>query len=250
METLNAFFDTIASYIWSGLFNIIGQGVLFAFLGLIIAILFINVGRRQKWFSRSFSLWTFVAKLNYIFLPVLFMVFGGTVGVLNGVHATAGNIIDDTSEELVDYSEVYITDFQKYLNSIPIEETGGSIADWVKAHLETIPNLNWISKIIGLALNTGLVKACMAALGIPDSLNDPSVLADLLDSEELAIFLVSIPSNALHTECDIIFWGFFIGMFSVFTPFFMLSIYEFILHFIVTLIRGKKASSAQPEFAI
>jgi hypothetical protein len=250
MESLNVFLDTIANQIGAAFLSIIGHSFFFGLTGLVIAFLFIGLGRKRKWFNRSFGLWSFVAKLNYIYLPVLFLVFGASAGVLKGVHSSAGNIIDSASDELVAYGQSYIVDFQDYIANTPIEVAGVSIKDVVDDHLKANTDLGWFSGIAAKAFNVIIVRQCMNKMGIKDASNDPMVWSESFSKEDFSTALLSIPSLALHTECDFIFWGFLVALFSVFTPFFMIPIYEMVLHLLVSFFIGKNASSEQPEFAI
>ena len=248
METFNVFFNIIANEIGSALMTILGQGILFAILGLVGGILLVNHLRKRKLFNRAFGFWTFVAKLNYVYLPFLLMVFGGSVGVLNGVHSAAENVIDVANKELVSYGQAYIADFQEYLKESDVEIAGVSVKEAVDAHLAAKANLGWMSGMVASGINLMLVRQSMGKMGVPLSEIDNVDLVTELSGKDLSTVVMSIPAMALKTQCSIVFWGFFTGLCVIFLPFFMLPVYEFGIHFLVSLFRGK-TTSATAELA-
>ncbi len=247
METHN-FLDTIIHHIGSAMMTIIGQGILFAAIGLVTAILFINYGRRRRWFNRSFGLWTFVAKLNYLYLPVLFVVFGGSAGILSGVHSAAGDIVDAASGEFIKHGQETMMQIQDMVVHSKIEIAGMTAQDLVDAHLKAQDNLGYFSGIVVRACNMMFVRHCFKKMGATEALNDPFAMGQAFSSNNFTTAVLSIPSMAVHAHLDYIFIGFFMAMCAAFSTFFFLPLAEFGLHLLVSSMSGN--SGARAEWAV
>ena len=249
METYH-FFDIIIEHIGSALMTIIGQCILFAIIGLVTAIILISFGRRRKWFNRSFGLWTFVAKLNYLYLPVLFLVFGGAAGLLSGVHSAAGDIVDAASGEFVRYGQQTMTELQEFVVHSNIEIAGMTAEDLVNAHLKTKTELGFFATLVARACNLMFIRHCFKKMGATEALNDPFAMGQAFSSADLTTAILSIPSMAAHAQLDYVFIGFFMAMCSMFSFFFFLPMAEFGLHILVCILSGSGAGNSNTEWAV
>ncbi len=108
METANWLLGETTSLFGSLLWNFLSTGFLYGLLGFAIGLGLVMMGEKWKFFTRPNKVWTIVAKLNWVYLPVLlavcFCVFGATRSVQNSLDSW----IDASSDMLQSYSAAYI----------------------------------------------------------------------------------------------------------------------------------------------
>lgn len=122
MEAINQMIEIVSGV----LLSLIGNVVLFAFIGAIIGIVlsvvFIRKAKKNGWMERSNSFWTFLAKTAYVLMPLAFVVTGLLQGGIWGAHSTADGLIEDSTRPVIDYATVYLPEIQSFVNGYVLPE--------------------------------------------------------------------------------------------------------------------------------
>lgn len=87
--------------------------------GLFFSLFLIKKGKKLNLFQRSNGLWTFVAKLNYLAMPIAFMLFFGFTGGIYGVQSAMNNYIDKTTEPIINYATTFLPEFHDFVKQNP-----------------------------------------------------------------------------------------------------------------------------------
>ncbi len=119
MDTFNWLFENLLFTVNSAITNFFLYGFLASMIGLVLGIVLIKKGRKRNLFLRSNGLWTFLAKLNYIALPVAFMVYFGFIGGIYGVHTSVETYIDDATTPIINYATTFLPEFQQFVEHNP-----------------------------------------------------------------------------------------------------------------------------------
>ncbi|MBN2718617.1 MAG: hypothetical protein JXX14_22420 [Deltaproteobacteria bacterium] len=84
-----------------------------AVVGLILGILSVRYCKRKKLFVRENRIWNILAKLAYVYIPVVFLISGFSLGIVTGGHHASNRSID----KICDYSKQVIPEFKTYLET-------------------------------------------------------------------------------------------------------------------------------------
>jgi hypothetical protein len=103
-NAVSAFFSEI-------FFSSLGLG----FFGLVTGIIVVIVLKRRGMLSRPNTMWSFVAKLNYLYLPVCFAGMFAVVGAIYGLQSQAEDWIDFSAGPVMAFGE----------NALPVVEKMG-----------------------------------------------------------------------------------------------------------------------------
>lgn len=241
METLEWIAGFVTEQIAAALGTIILRAILFSFIGLILGIAIVWFAARLKAFSRRYKVWTFFAKLNYVYIPTLFMVFGGFMGGINGMHHRAGKCIDIASEPLIQYGCRLSNELSAYLPNLPAEiHSKLSLDSIISSMLSEQGGLKngTLAHEMASIVSVATVNTILDKHHIPQEVRNPGALLLVLKSEtQLSQTLMVLP-RAAHTACDRFFYAKYLVVWAFFMPFFMLPLGEYGIHLVVTWLWG------------
>jgi len=86
MEALNQLFDLGYELGMGVITSMLMYSFAFGLFGLATAIMMVRLISKKKGFDRPFALWSFVAKLNKLYLPLLAMVGLAAIGAVYGIN--------------------------------------------------------------------------------------------------------------------------------------------------------------------
>ena len=119
MDTLFWIFENFSNILDNALTNFFFYGFLASMSGLAFSIYLIKKGKKRSFFQRSNGLWTLVAKLNYVVMPIAFMLFFGFTGGIYGVHTSMESFIDETTEPILEYATTFLPEFHDFVKQNP-----------------------------------------------------------------------------------------------------------------------------------
>lgn len=231
METFKILSTLIQEQIASALGQLAGSIALGIFIGLISGLCLIITARKKGWFKRDNIFWSFLARLNYIYIPVLFLALGGIFGTVRGVHNISGKFIDSTTSPIVAYAQGYLPQIQNFVNTQLNTEKGQNIQleGLIASHLASEFGLDTGSyeyqamfKINSTILSTVLlVKGpdCISTIRNMDITNMPPTVFNILP-------------EMLHEVCDGFFFLKYTAVLVMFFPFLMIPVAEYIIFLI------------------
>lgn len=242
MDTFKWFIGEISGQFTYAAGSIFWNILLFGFLGFASGIALIVVGRKRGWFKREYRLWSFVAKLNYLYLPLLLMVFGGVTGSFYGAKKTADRFVVKVATPLAGYAQEYASNIQSYLpepqwaieNDMTLDEM---IAHGVKEKGGLKPGS--FSHMAAVAINVTIVGHVLDELGMPELVRDPIGAVRALREATYQAAMFSGMTPKLQSVCGYSIWLKYKIVLFLFLPFLLLPVGEYLIHQIFKGLRGK-----------
>lgn len=230
METFNAYLQDFAYIISDLLSSIFLHGFGGGIIGLIIGIIIVRKARKKGVFNRSNSLWSFVAKCNYVLLPVALLIVGITQGGIYGAHDTAEEWIEQTTTPIIDYAENYLPQMQAFCdthvlgksnNGMTIEEAviaqNPDAARGMKGSIMTSFNVLLLGSFLDVVSPTG------------GEIAEPLILLSQINLEKLDRNAFEILPASMRAATSFYFAGFYWTFFAPFGMYFLIMIAEIAL---------------------
>lgn len=104
----------LETFIPSVFIGVIGGIIVGLFIGIAILVL----TRKVIFFKRSNKILHFASKINYLFIPVIFAIWGSAMGPIIGMHRASNVLIDKYTPEVVEITNEYSIIFQQYLITV------------------------------------------------------------------------------------------------------------------------------------
>lgn len=117
METFKLLLAMVQEQIASAITQLAGSVALGIFIGFVSGLCLIIAAKKNGWFKRNNVFWSFIARLNYVYIPVLFLALGGFFGAVRGIHKISGNFIDTSTQPIVAYAQGYLPQIQDFVNT-------------------------------------------------------------------------------------------------------------------------------------
>ncbi len=114
----------ITSYILAALSSAFFKTLLFGFLGFVIALVIIIVLKKKGFFNRPNKIWGFIAKLSYLFLPLLMICMLGAYGLISSTNNSINKKVTDASQLIVKFSKQNLNGIKLTLANLPNAEMG------------------------------------------------------------------------------------------------------------------------------
>jgi hypothetical protein len=230
MEHSNWLYQEILTQASNFIWSIFSNGLLFGFIGLCGGIALVVFMSKRKLFKRSHSLWTFVAKLNYVYTPICLALLMAAMGVIFGAQKQVNRWIDSTTQPIVTYSTVILPTLasldEQLDRSLTLEEM--VIQEFGMNEEEAGYKGQAYNRF-----NTVYVKAILAELGYPLEIDG---LIRMLREKDLsqvsAASLQGIPVS-IKRYCGSYFWAGYVWIWMVFLPFLLIPVGELLIFLIV-----------------
>ena len=235
MENLQWLGPALQQHVAAAFWSVTGNILFYAALGLFIGIAIVVIAVRKKAFKRPYPVWSFFAGLNYAYIPILLMLFGGAMGSVRGVHKATAHFVEDTATPLVAYGQKYISHIQSYLQQVPWEQYPDmTLDDAIAFELTNNGGLQPGSKTHDIAclINLAVVNHVLDEMDIPAAVRNPVGVARELKTASLgASAFVSYPAT-LRQYCNEWFSFKYMLMGGLFLPFLLLPVGEFAVYLI------------------
>lgn len=111
-EKLSDILDTSAKIGFSGIGTALLGLVIFLLMGIIVVI----ICGKKKIFKRRFKVWNIFPKLYYVYIPVIFAVFGAIFGSIYGVNKSVNKSIEAQSAKLMEAIIPELPEFQEFVD--------------------------------------------------------------------------------------------------------------------------------------
>ncbi len=243
MDPIDRLTAAIDGQLVSAFVTVLGYGIVAAVLGLLIAIGLLIAGHRNGVFERRFRLWTILARIHFIYLPLLFVAGFGALGGVLGAHTVARRWIDATAQPVIDYAREYVPRAQAYINEALELNPGSRItAEEVVAGTmarEMAPESRGVLRAALFQLDLAIIRHFVDE-ALEDE--DPSAVATTLreldvsslDAAVLGILPLSLKRVALG-----FFLPYYVIVFTVAVPLALIPLAEFGLHLGVGWVAGR-----------
>ena len=228
MEPINAYIESFGEAFSQLVLNTFFYSFLGGILGLAIGLFFIRWAKKKNLFIRNNPIWSFIAKSNYVLLPIALTLFGLTQGGVYGAHHTANKWIDQTTSPVIDYAEQYIPHMQQFCNTYILSNPNGTLEEAVIAY-----NPQATSGMTGSVVTTFHTMMLGAFLDIATPVGaeaiEPLVLISQIDIHKLDRKVFEIIPASMKVYSGYQFGFFYIAFFVPFGYYLLFLIAERIL---------------------
>ncbi|MEZ4963126.1 MAG: hypothetical protein R2830_25105 [Saprospiraceae bacterium] len=233
MESFNWFIGEITGQFAYAAGSIIWNVFLFGFLGFAGGVALVVIGRKREWFRREFRAWSLAAKLNYLYLPLLLMVFGGVTGSFYGVKKTADRFVEKTAAPLAQYAQAYASNIQAYLPDPQwAAEEDMTLEEMIALGLSEKGGLEpgSMASMAATAINLAIAEQMLDEFGVPELVRDPIGAVRALREASFQASMFSNMTPKLQSVCGQFVWLKYKVMLFFFLPFLLLPLGEYLLH--------------------
>lgn len=244
MENLNSMLASIETLTIQLLGNILFYSLLGVALSILTSIFIIKYCKRNGTFNRSNGLWSFVAKCNYIILPISLLLVGITQGGIYGAHTTAEEWIEGTTDPITEYAETYLPTLQHFVNSTIPNPSTVSLEDAITTHQQsqTGSTYNSVYTQFQISMVGGFLDIVSPTGG---DIAEPLVLLSQIDIHRLDRNVFELLPSSMRTVCSIWFAPFYWALLSPFCMYLLVAIGEILFFRMVAGEKGHKQESSR-----
>ncbi|MCR9098978.1 MAG: hypothetical protein NXI25_03440 [bacterium] len=172
----NGILKEAASYTIAGIYyDMFYSAIIVGAVGLIVGGLVMLFLKDRKAFVRPVSLWTFIAKLNYLYIPVCFAALFGLFGAVYSFQSKVDNLVDFSSETFMKSGEKALPSVDSLAHRLnPLFELKDEIYAVVQEEKPT--ESYYINKILG-GLSYHYVVMIAKELGYPETVEGVQQMA-------------------------------------------------------------------------
>ena len=133
MDVLQSYFAEVVLHLASLFTSLLFYGLLMAGIGLTVGIGIVVLVGRSGGFKRPSQAWSIIAGLNYGYIPLLLLVFGGLFGSVYGAHRSISQLVENTAKPLARYGQSYLKYAITVAPAIPWSQYPGADFDNILA---------------------------------------------------------------------------------------------------------------------
>lgn len=232
MTTIHPFVESLAGRVPGAMAVILASGAFFSLAGLGAGIGIVVACRRKALFRREMAWWTWVARTNYVYVPALLLVTGGSLGAVFGAHRATRGWIEETREPLAEYARGYLADFQSSVNASMgmAEGSGTTVEELVARGMRPDALENRFAREALYRVNVALVKYAIDQADLPPEAEVPVEAIRRMDVSDLSASTTALLRRALHEAANSFFYGQYLAVLLFFAPFLVLPVIEYGAH--------------------
>lgn len=222
MQTLSWLIEAVQEEITRVILTVTLTSMGWGFLGLVLSIVLLVVATKRKWLNRPYWIWTFFAKLNFVYLPILFITFGSSLGLIHGIQRVADDFLERIAVPFEEYANIYIQDLHVRIPDIPWESYADlsleeMIAIMVMEETDLPPD-SYVADAI-ILMHVGIWEQVLDELEVPDALRHPMGVASILEASRGQTFSMELIPAILQNLSDNFFAAKYMIVLFFFLPF-------------------------------
>lgn len=240
MDTLTWFIDIIQQHILQSTWAVLWSTLLWGFLGFAGGLFLAIRAGRAGYFQRQAAWWRLLARVHYVYLPLLFMSLGAGLGFVRGCFNASERFINSTETVLETYGAQYVTSLQIALGNLsPAQKTlrldeaiGLAGGDQSPSYSSTALRL----------INHSVLDLALTALDLPgrEQLRVSEFLQKLEGKPAIASAVFSAIPEHLHETSALFFRGKYAVVSLFFLPFLLAPAIEYGIYRAFQLAQKKK----------
>lgn len=234
MDILNVVFAQVSELARTLLTNALLNGIGFAILGLIGGIFLVIRLNRKEAFHRPHPIWTFLSKINLVYLPIVLALFLGANGLVIGLQKTCNKWIDVGTQPVVEYANAYLPTLQAAAMNMDLSRAL-TLEEMIALELgnKQGSSTGGYTEDIMFHYNSAIAGALLEELGYPSEIDETvRVLRDLDLSRIDQHFFNQIP-DAIKSYAGNYFLVLYQMILTGFLPFLLIPVLEYGIYLLV-----------------
>lgn len=242
METANWLLSEITSIFGSAIWSFFSKGALFGLIGLIGGIVLVRGWNKRKAFSRPNKAWTFLAKINLFYIPILFSLLFGVFASVIGIQKTTNNWIKSSADSIQEYAAGYLPEVEKIGQQLIQSADKTEDALYAKVVEGSGLSKNSMGQKFYYWFNRNIISFMLSKLGYSD---DVSGITQMVQEKQLtqlnASFFGGVSNNLQNNLVGNYFMAIYYGLLAIFLPFILIPIGEYVVYLLNKKAFAKKA---------
>lgn len=231
MEMANWLLSEITSIFGSAIWNFFSKGALFGLIGLIVGIVLVRRWNKRKFFSRPNKLWTFFAKINLLYIPILCSLLFGVFASIFGIQKTTNNWIKNSTDSIQEYAAGYLPAVEKIGQQLIESADQTEDALYEKVVENSGLSNNSMGQKFYYWFNRNIISFLLSKLGYSDDVNGITQMVQEKELTQLnASFFGGISNNLQSKLVGNYFMAIYYGVLVIFLPFILFPIGEYVFY--------------------
>ena len=233
MNVMNWLIQTATDLVYTMFWNAVAWALGLALLGLIGGIWLVNRARKRGYLNRTLPLWTTLARLYYLYLPVVLMVTLGLVGTAYGLQRQLNAWIEEVTEPVVAYTLAYLPEIQAMGAHLNQQMTLAEGVHTLVSQEENLPADPWAREFI-LTYHEALIQGMLTELGYPIEIDGLIRLIREPDYRQIDAEMAKAIPSYLRDFCGQYFATMYGSFLLLMLPFWLVVGGEWGLHWLVS----------------
>lgn len=233
MKTVDWLLSEVTSIFGTAIWSFFSKGALFGLIGLIVGIILVRRWNKRKAFSRPNRAWTFLAKINLFYIPILFSLLFGVFASVFGIQKTTNNWIKSSTDSIQEYAVGYLPEVEKIGRQLIESAEKTEDALYAKVVEGSGLSKNSMGQKFYYWFNRSIFSFLLSKFGYSD---DVPGITKMVQEKELtqlnASFFGGISNNLQRNLVDNYFRAVYIGLLGIFLPFILIPIGEYVVYFL------------------
>lgn len=232
MNEMQPFIQALAGSAAGGFWKATLTTLVFGALGFALGAALVVYAGRRGLLRRDVRPWGWVARMNYVYVPVLLGLLCGSLGTVFATHRVVRTAIDRASDPAISYARSYLPALQAALNE-KLGRARGSGTTVETLVAEQMPGEGLRNPLLREAvyrMNLALVHHALNQVQVPEGAAGPLDAlrhADLTSLDQRAF--QSLP-RALHGAANSFFYAKYMVVWMLFAPFLLIPVAEYAAH--------------------
>lgn len=199
--------------------------------GLIAGIILVTILRHKKAFQRPYSLWTFVAKLNYLYTPACFAALFGLFGAIYGVQHRVDRLLDYSANSI----SASGTEMLPLIDTLaPHLNAAADLDDAIYGFLEKESSGGYFeNQVLGFIIKH-YTYMVLNELGYPSTVEGVRQMAQENNFKAPTEGLIQKLPSAAKAYCGVFFSRAYLNAFLEVLPYLLIPVAEFALFWLIS----------------
>ncbi|HEX2078573.1 MAG TPA: hypothetical protein VHG08_12715 [Longimicrobium sp.] len=230
MNELQSLAQELARVAAGGFWKTVLTGVVFAAAGFAAGVALVVYAGRRGLLRRDLRPWAWVARVNYVYVPVVLALFLGSLGGVYGAQRVVGSAIDRTTAPVVSYAQAYLPTLQAALAArLPRNGAEATVETLIAEQMGGGERNPFVREAM-FRLNLALVHHALDQVQLPEGARGSMDALRHVDLAGLGSAPFQALPRALHQASSSFFAAKYAFVLMLFAPLLLLPVAEYLAH--------------------
>lgn len=232
MHGMQTYTDLLAGSVASGLWKAALIAAVFGAAGLALGVAMVVFAGRRGMLRRDLRPWGWVARMNYVYVPVVLMLLCASLGSVYGAHRVVRTAIDRSTDPAISYARSHLSALQTALNETLGKHRGSeaTVETLVAGQMSSERVRDPLVRQALYRLNLALVHHALDQVQVPDGARGAVNALRHADLTELDTRSFQSLPRALHGAANSFFFAKYLFVWMLFAPFLLIPVAEHLAH--------------------
>ncbi|MEL6674241.1 MAG: hypothetical protein AAFR61_18690 [Bacteroidota bacterium] len=228
--------------------TLFGTGLKWGFIGGLISIAGLIIIGRKKGFKRPHWLWSWIVKINFVYLPVLCFFLGFSLGIIGGTKQVTQGFIHESASFLIPYGKSFLGEFATPLPVIPgVDPNSQSLEEMIASltlHQSGLEAGSLELELLTL-IHESICEQVLAEMDFPPAMQSSVEVYHFLSQQQFSENMLTAVPVLLEEKVGLFFQAKYWFIWLFYLPFFLIPVGEFALYHLILRSRINPALPVQ-----